>query len=250
MRQKHEDLTGKKFGKLSVMSLYNEFYTDGGRLKRQWMCRCSCGREIIVDSENLRRGRRTYCGECVAPPWADAFHRLCRKCEWSEWDAERNDWECTHGYVSAVAKNKCDGYWCCAVDKISGVKHRKGQCLICGKPVYSRQGDTPIYCYEHREQSIRDEQILDEAPKELLFCLIQGIFERAREDYLTNIDNQASDAEVFLRSEWAQLLSLSEFDAEEVIKRMDEEIKNGFDQYREEYELRWHTFLRDMRYTF
>lgn len=228
-----EDLTGKKFGKLTVVSLRDMYYSKRGKIVRTWECLCDCGRTTVVNGVYLRRGQRTYCGHCEAPPWADAQHRICRRCEWSEWDEERNEWRCSHGYKTALAKNKCGGYWCSEYDKLNGVKNRKSACIICGKPVYAHKQDAPIYCYEHRNESIHDQQILDEMPHELLFCLIQGIFERAREDYLTNAEGQKSDAEVFFRGEWAQILSMSEFDAEELIKQMDEEIQNGFERDRE-----------------
>lgn len=228
-----EDLTGKRFGKLTVTSLRDMYYTSSGKLVRTWECKCECGRTVAVSGEWLRRGQKTYCGRCKAPPWADAQHRLCRICEWSEWDTDRNEWNCSHGYKSAMAKKKCGGYWCSAYDKLNGIKNRKSNCIICGKPVYAHNNDAPIYCYEHRNERMRDQQILDEAPKELLFCLIQGIFERAREDYMTNTEGQKSDAEVFFRGEWAQILSMSEFDADELIKQMDEEISNESGRDRE-----------------
>lgn len=222
--KKAYDLTGKKFGKLTVESLVDEFYSDGGRLQRRWKCKCDCGNEVVVLGRYLTNGGRTYCGECKAPPWANEKHRLCRKCEWSAWNAKRKDWDCTKGYNASAVKKQCDGYWCSAADKLSGVKHRSSECIICGKPVYAYKGETPIYCYEHRAQSDRDNKILDEAPRELLFCLIQAIFERARDDYLTDAEGQRSDAEVFLRGEWARILAMSDFDADEVIQLMDEEL--------------------------
>lgn len=233
---KAEDLTGKRFGKLTVLSLHDKFYSKNGRLRRRWLCQCECGHQIIADGDYLRRGQRTYCGKCEAPPWVDAYHRICRRCEWSQWDGERVEWSCSHGCDTTLAKMKCDGYWCSSHDKISGVEHRKGVCLICGKPVYGYKQEAPIYCFEHRANSIRDSECVEQAPIELLFCLIQGIFERARIDYMTNEDGQRGDAEMFFRGQWAQELSLSEFDANEVLKLMDEEIADELDRDREDYE--------------
>lgn len=71
------------------------------------------------------------------------------------------------------------------------------------------------------------DEILDEMPLELFFALVRGIFVRARVDYLYDSDGARRDAEVFFRSSWAQKLSLSAFDPDQVIKQMNEEIENG-----------------------
>lgn len=110
-------------------------------------------------------------------------------------------------------------------------KGGKGRCIICGKEVFSSDyRDVPIYCEEHKAYADEDDEILKNAPIELLFSLVASIFTRARADYLTDEDGQRSDAEVFLRSVWAQDLSLSVFDADEVLQRMDEEIRNGLER--------------------
>lgn len=55
-----QDLTGRRFGKLTVISrnpqLEDRYYT--------WNCRCDCGGEIIVNTKRLTRGTITNCG-CV-----------------------------------------------------------------------------------------------------------------------------------------------------------------------------------------
>ncbi len=224
--KQQRDLVGKRFGKLTVESIDSTFYTDKG-IKRRWNCRCDCGRKIITREDYLTRGQRTYCGDCMPPAWISVQNRLCRRCEWSSWDKDGERWECSHGCDTSLAQKKCGGFWCSAEDKINGLKNRESKCIVCGKPIYSFKTETPIYCYEHRKEAEQDMKIIDEAPKELLFCLIQGIFERAREDYLSDIDGQRGDAEVFLRSPWAQTLSLSSFDAEDLIDSLNEELEYG-----------------------
>ena len=61
----------------------------------------------------------------------------------------------------------------------------------------------------------------------MLFSLIAAIFRQARTDYLTNLDGQRSDAEVFLRGEWAQDLSLDGYDVERLFQILDEEAGDG-----------------------
>ncbi len=55
------DITGRKFGRLTV--LHRASYTGYSAL---WMCRCDCGKEKAVRSMHLRSGASASCG-CVRP---------------------------------------------------------------------------------------------------------------------------------------------------------------------------------------
>ena len=55
------DLTGKRFGKLIVLSR-NKNNTKNNHPR--WNCRCDCGKEIIVQGSHLRSGHTQSCG-CV-----------------------------------------------------------------------------------------------------------------------------------------------------------------------------------------
>lgn len=101
-------------------------------------------------------------------------------------------------------------------------QHNK--CLICGKLIPYKD---LVYCDEHRIYAEYDNKIIEDAPLEVLFSLIAGIFVRAKIDYIFNTDKQKQDAEQFFRSEWAQELSLTQFDPDDVLKQMDEEIEDG-----------------------
>lgn len=55
------DLTGQKFGRLTVIKKV-------GCSKNKsilWLCKCDCGNEVVVTSNNLRTGNSTSCG-CFA----------------------------------------------------------------------------------------------------------------------------------------------------------------------------------------
>lgn len=54
---KIDDLTGKRFGHLTVLRRDEEF--NG---KPRWLCQCDCGNKKIVSSDSLRRGRVKSCG--------------------------------------------------------------------------------------------------------------------------------------------------------------------------------------------
>jgi hypothetical protein len=53
------DIVGKTFGKLQVLSFANK---DNARYK--WKCLCSCGKETIVEANNLKSGHIKSCG-CI-----------------------------------------------------------------------------------------------------------------------------------------------------------------------------------------
>lgn len=59
---KARDLTGEKFGRLSVLEFAGRRRTKGGESKRTWMCLCECGTKTTVDAGNLVRGATTSCG--------------------------------------------------------------------------------------------------------------------------------------------------------------------------------------------
>lgn len=56
------DLTGQKFGRLTVISKGNGYYTKGGQYKTTWLCRCECGNIREFASEKLRKGHTKSCG--------------------------------------------------------------------------------------------------------------------------------------------------------------------------------------------
>lgn len=44
-----KDLTGQRFGRLTVVSLDDTPYiSPGGKKTRRWLCRCDCGNEVVV----------------------------------------------------------------------------------------------------------------------------------------------------------------------------------------------------------
>ena len=56
---KFQDLTGKTFGKLTVINFSQK---EGKKIK--WKCRCDCGNETVVNGENLVSGHTKSCG-CI-----------------------------------------------------------------------------------------------------------------------------------------------------------------------------------------
>lgn len=53
---------GDIFGELEIITKADDHYTPSGIKKPQWICRCSCGREIIVQQQRLVLKEKTHCG--------------------------------------------------------------------------------------------------------------------------------------------------------------------------------------------
>lgn len=65
--QKHrkiKDMTGLRFHKLLVLKRANDYIRKNGTRDICWLCRCDCGREVVVRGTNLRYGTSKSCGIC------------------------------------------------------------------------------------------------------------------------------------------------------------------------------------------
>jgi hypothetical protein len=56
------DLTGKRFGKLVVISRAENNINSSGRVKVVWLCKCDCGNKTNVTSGELKSGDTKSCG--------------------------------------------------------------------------------------------------------------------------------------------------------------------------------------------
>lgn len=52
-----EDVTGKKFGRLTAL-----YFDESRKPNTHWMCRCDCGKEVSVRLQNLKTGETQSCG--------------------------------------------------------------------------------------------------------------------------------------------------------------------------------------------
>lgn len=60
---KFMDLTGKRFGRLTVIERAENYISPNGKYKQtRWLCRCDCGQYKIVHATSLRRGLTRSCG--------------------------------------------------------------------------------------------------------------------------------------------------------------------------------------------
>jgi hypothetical protein len=58
---KLKDITGERFGKLTVIKRGEDFIGPAGR-ETQWVCKCDCGNTTIVRGHALRNGHTRSCG--------------------------------------------------------------------------------------------------------------------------------------------------------------------------------------------
>lgn len=57
-----KDLTGQKFGRLTVTSRAETGIEHGKRKRTRWNCVCDCGTTVVVNADTLTRGIQVSCG--------------------------------------------------------------------------------------------------------------------------------------------------------------------------------------------
>lgn len=58
-----EDLTGKKFGRLTVLEQAEDYVNPSNKKRHaRWRCRCECGNKTIVTGSQLKSGKTKSCG--------------------------------------------------------------------------------------------------------------------------------------------------------------------------------------------
>lgn len=91
MPRRYVDLTGKKFGRLTVLKRVENKKEKSGQ-KSQWLCRCDCGRMTIKLGTRLRNGYTKSCG-CLqkeATSRANSTHRGTGTRLYNEWRAMKS----------------------------------------------------------------------------------------------------------------------------------------------------------------
>lgn len=61
------DLTGQKFGRLTVIKKGRIDITKSGHKIQRWICKCDCGNTEEIIGNNLRKGVAIKCKECQKP---------------------------------------------------------------------------------------------------------------------------------------------------------------------------------------
>lgn len=76
-----EDLTGKTFGKLTVIRQVEDYVKPNGKHEAQWLCKCSCKEqsEVIVLGQNLKKKNGTCSCGCIKKELLSQFAKQQRK---------------------------------------------------------------------------------------------------------------------------------------------------------------------------
>ena len=56
------DLTGQKFGRLTVIERADEYVSPKGQRHIRWFCKCDCGNYVTVKGNHLKSGNTKSCG--------------------------------------------------------------------------------------------------------------------------------------------------------------------------------------------
>jgi hypothetical protein len=93
-----EDLTGNRYGTLTVKRIYR----NEASKKKEWLCVCDCGNEVVVSGGNLKDGHTQHCLECGYKLTANA-HRTHGK-------SQHPLFGIWYGIISRCESNKSTSY--------------------------------------------------------------------------------------------------------------------------------------------
>ena len=97
-RRRSPDLTGKRFGMLTVVGeAERKTGADGRPGARQWLCRCDCGGSVVTTAGQLNAGYRKSCGCLSRPPIKDWVGRQFGDLTVLSYDGKRGGkhfWNC------------------------------------------------------------------------------------------------------------------------------------------------------------
>ena len=129
---KYKDLSGQEFGWLTVISLYDAGESKHGKL---WLCRCRCGKEVIVASRDLCRGHKQSCG-CKPPLRLSPETLIGQKC----------------GALTVIAKGSTNHSVICLCEcgntiemKCNIWNHKEQKSCGCQRPVIDGRSKSRLY---------------------------------------------------------------------------------------------------------
>src|SRR5712692_7244691 len=119
-KYKHDDLTGRRFFRLTILGGRKTTRTPGGWYVTTWRCRCDCGQERDIQTSNFRYGTTKRCG-CWGPE--NTSRRMRKE---SGFAATTQVW----GYYTANARRRGIDWH---LDREQFTKLILDQCWYCGE---------------------------------------------------------------------------------------------------------------------
>lgn len=118
-----EDLTGRKFGRLTAIERSKDYISKRGKHLPMWLCRCECGTEKVVYAGNLKQGSVKSCGCIMTEDLTGQKFNMLTVIKQAETKVSKNGnrtimWEC-----------KCD---CGNTTIVAGGKLKNGSTKSCG----------------------------------------------------------------------------------------------------------------------
>lgn len=129
------DMTGQRFGRLTVIGIGGRTKEPSGRSRPLWKCICDCGNEVLVLRDNLIHGRTQSCG---------CFHLEQKYKAHKKYNIYEFDGDICKGKLS-----NSDEYFIIDTSKYDLIKNF---CWLKSKNGYviSRDGNTKKLTYLHR----------------------------------------------------------------------------------------------------
>lgn len=78
------DLTGRRFGRLTVIGRAEDYISPTGKKTVRWMCKCDCGRSVTVLRNSLLSGHTLSCG-CLQREAAESAAEDLTGTQFGEW---------------------------------------------------------------------------------------------------------------------------------------------------------------------
>ena len=61
-KENRKDLSGSRFGKLTVLSMADDYVSPSGHRLSRCNCKCDCGKIVVVNMSSLISGKTKSCG--------------------------------------------------------------------------------------------------------------------------------------------------------------------------------------------
>lgn len=114
------NLSGKEYGKLTVLDKYQRVLSLSGQSDYKWLCKCECGNEKFIRGSNLRAGNTKSCGCSERAPGISRVYK-----GYPTW--------VSHVWQECKANAKGRGYvLSLTIDQVKDLC--SGNCYYCGSP--------------------------------------------------------------------------------------------------------------------